>query len=191
MPSRRTKIVGPGRCGSALGSGTPDGGASETISTSPDAWAALTSCLPDMWEADCRGDGGGWASSMGEVTAELSIGEVADGIAASELFVLLPDLLDLSVSVSVSPSPLVSKVEFRGLSVFAPGIFDLRVLKDRADSLVSDFEKEGKDWRASGPAALVGREALPSFDGWLPITFVCFGNKAGKVAGNGDGGWAG
>lgn len=100
----------------------------------------------------------------------------------SALLVLLPDLLDLSVSVSVSPSPLESRAEFRGLSVFAPGIFDRRVLKDRADSLVSDFEKDGKDWRASGPPELVGREALPSLDGWLPIASVCVAQKAGKFA---------
>lgn len=90
------------------------------------------------------GDGGGWASSTGEVSPELSDGEVGD-ITASVLLDLLPDLLDLSVSESVSPSPLESRAEFRGLSVLDPGILDRSVLKDRADSLVSDFEKDGKD----------------------------------------------
>lgn len=97
------------------------------------------------------------------------VGEVGD-MAESVLLVLLPDLLVLMVSVSVSPSPLESKAEFLGLSVFDPGILDRSALKDRAESLVSDLAKEGKDWKVSGPlelgpAELVGLEALPSFDG--------------------------
>lgn len=120
------------------------------------------------------GDGGGWESSSGEVRPEVSMddGEIGD-TAGSEDLAFLPDLEDLSVSESdLSPSPLDSRAEFRGLSVLLPGILDRRVLKDLADSLVSDLLKDGKDCSASGPPALVGLEALPSFDGWLPIALV-------------------
>lgn len=87
-------------------------------------------------------------------------------MAGSEDLVLLADLLDLSVSESdLSPSPLDNRAEFRGLSVLLPGILDRRVLKDLADSLVSDLLKDGKDCSASGPPALVGLEVLPSLDG--------------------------
>lgn len=97
----------------------------------------------------------------------------AGDIAGSEDLNFLPDLLDLSVSESdLSPSPLDNKAEFRGLSVLFPGIFDRKVLKDLADSLVSDLLNDGKDCSASGPPALVGLDALPSFDGWLPIASV-------------------
>lgn len=113
------------------------------------------------------GEGGGWESSSGEVKPDVSTedGEVGD-MAGSEALPFLADLLDLSVSESdLSPSPLESKAEFLGLSVLLPGILDRRVLKDLADSLVSDLLKEGKDCRASGPPALVGLDALPSFEG--------------------------
>lgn len=113
------------------------------------------------------GDGGGWESSSGEVRPEVSMDDGEVGvIAGSEALDFLPDLLDLSVSESdLSASPLDRSAEFRGLSVLFPGILDRRVLKDLADSLVSDLLKEGKDCRASGPPALVGLDALPSFDG--------------------------
>lgn len=82
-----------------------------------------------------------------------------------------PDLPDLMVSLSdLSPSPLDSRAELRGLSLFPePGILDRRALKDLVESLVSDLLKEGRDWRPSGPAELVGLDVLPSLDGWLPI----------------------
>lgn len=113
------------------------------------------------------GDGGGWESSSGEPRPEVSMDDGEVGvIAGSEDLPFLADLLDLSVSESdLSPSPLDSNAEFRGLSVLVPGILDRSVLKDLADSLVSDLLKEGRDCRASGPPALVGLEELPSFDG--------------------------
>lgn len=124
------------------------------------------------------GEGGGWESSRGEVTAEVSIddGDVGD-IAGSDDLVreFRPDRLDLIVSLSdLSISPLGSSAEFRGLSFFPePGILDRRALKDLVESLVSDLLKDGKDCRPSGPAELLGRDAPPSLDGWLPIVLVC------------------
>lgn len=63
-----------------------------------------------------------------------------------------------------------------GVSLFDPGIFDLiEPLRDRADSRVSDFEKEGYESN-DGPASVVGVRApslFPAvFEGWLPIAKV-------------------
>lgn len=119
------------------------------------------------------GDGGGCGSSNGEgeVKAELSLemGETGDAAGSEDLALeCRPDLPDLMVSVSdLSPSPLDSRAEVRGLSLFPdPGILDLRALKDLVESLVSDLLKEGSDCRLSAPAELLGLEVpLPSLEG--------------------------
>lgn len=92
------------------------------------------------------GEGGG-SSSRGDVRAGVplpAVGEEGDK-AGSEALALREDLLDFGASVSVSPSmPSVIKADVRGLSVLEPGILDRSVLKDLAESLVSDLMNEGK-----------------------------------------------
>jgi len=88
---------------------------------------------------------------------------------------LFPDLTDATSDLSTSDSPF--EVEFLGLSVFEPGIFDRSDLNDREDSFVSDLLKEGREERV-GPllstevdetVALGVEVPEPPFDGWLPI----------------------
>jgi len=130
------------------------------------------------------GDGGGWASSRGEVTpVSTDEGEVGDTAGSEDLLrekrPLRPDFTDPASDLSPA-SPLDNSAELRGLSVLAeePGIFDLRVLKDLVESLVSDLLNDGNDCKPSGlrspaPAELLGLGVLlPSFDGWFPIARV-------------------
>jgi hypothetical protein len=70
-------------------------------------------------------------------------------------------------------------VEFLGLSVLpAPGILDLRDLKDRDDSFVSERLKDGYVWRLSPllsapPAEPDARDdEVPSLDDVLPIVTI-------------------
>jgi hypothetical protein len=61
---------------------------------------------------------------------------------------LFPDLTEAASDLSSDASPLERpEVELRGLSVLDPGIFDLKDLNDREDSLVSDLLKEGMEER--------------------------------------------
>lgn len=98
------------------------------------------------------GEGGGLAcSSIGEFISD-SLGEAGLDVAgptesarpvleAAER-VLLPDLTDAASDLSFSV-PDIMDIEFRGLSVLVPGIFDLNDRKDLDDSLVSDLLNDG------------------------------------------------
>jgi hypothetical protein len=56
----------------------------------------------------------------------------------------LERLLGLPEAAASGSSPLVTTVEFLGLSfLFVPGILDLSERKDRDESLVSDLLKDG------------------------------------------------
>lgn len=83
---------------------------------------------------------------------------------------LLPDLTD-APSLLTKASLVVIMVEFRGLSLFEPGILDLSDLNDLDESLVSDLLNDGYDCRPpsglrSTPLAeLPGLEVAPSLDG--------------------------
>lgn len=75
---------------------------------------------------------------------------------------LRPDRTDATSDLSTSVSPLERIVEFRGLSVFPlPGILDRSALNERDDSFVSDFPKEGYDWRPSGRSVAAVAVAEP------------------------------
>lgn len=117
------------------------------------------------------GDGGGCDSSNGEDTADVLMEPGEPGVAKGSderCLEYRDDLPDRTVSESdLSPSPLESSAELRGLSFLAePGILERKVLNDLVESLVSDLLKDGSDCRPSGPATLPGlEEPLPSLDG--------------------------
>ena len=75
----------------------------------------------------------------------------SDGVTGSDPFFaffdfeLDPDFAEFVVSARSKLGIVASdcEKELRGLSVFWPGIFDLKPLKERADSLVSDLLNEG------------------------------------------------
>jgi len=141
----------------------PDGGWSETWSTSPLRRAASTSRCPARREADWMGDGGGLGSSRGDVTSSVGSCVGEGGESASSLWPAfpreerpaLPDLTDATSDFSPAPagSPLGSPdVDALGLSVFAPGILDFKAPRnDLAESFVSALLKEGYDWRLFNP----------------------------------------
>ena len=112
----------------------PVGGASETLSTSPLLCALFTAPCPFPTDAERVGDGGGCCASL-----MLSRGRSIDGMLGLASEGLFSDVLSVGVSKPAD--------EVRGLSVLleALGIFDLmEPFSDAlADSLVSDFEREG------------------------------------------------
>ena len=93
-------------------------------------------------------------------------------------FELFPDRTDAASDLSPSRSPLTNpEVEFRGLSLLLPGIFDLNApLNDRLDSLVSALLNDGYDWRLSSPLSnevcdtlAFGVLAPEPLEFWFPI----------------------
>jgi len=86
---------------------------------------------------------------------------------------LRPDLTDaasdFSTAAAAAASPLDSKVEFLGLSVFPPpGILDRKERNERVESLVSDLLKLGYDCRLS-PGPPPPPLEPPSLEVWFPI----------------------
>lgn len=130
---------------------SPEGGASETWSTSPCCCAFPTALCPFPTDAESVGDGGGLGDpDLVGVAASLS----SDGVTGSGVglpflpFELAEDLFD---SARSRFPPSFAEIEFLGLSDLAPGIFDRSPRKEREDSLVSDLPKEGYDWSPSPP----------------------------------------
>ena len=128
------------------------------------------------------GDGGGWSSASGELTAAISTdeGEPGEGAESARLarpggdLPLLPDLTDAASACS-APSPFASIAEPLGLSVLPePGILERRERKERDESLVSDLLKEGYDCKPPSPFPTALEGAAPaSLEDWLPMVSLC------------------
>lgn len=123
------------------------------------------------------GDGGGCASSSSK-TEVADSGDTGLVMESTRLdldtadLLLRPDRTDATSDLSTRVSPLERTVELRGLSVFPPpGILDRSALKERDDSFVSDFPREGYDWRPSVAAVAPAEPLEPplSFEFWFPI----------------------
>jgi len=144
----------------------PEGGASETWSTSPEFWALLTALCPLPTDADRVGEGGGWGE------AGRGLGATSDSVAGTESIVGFepPDLAlpEDFCDMDLSRCPLVTSAaenELLGLSDFAPGIFERNPRNERDDSLVSDLLNEGYDCNVSLPD--LSREVDDAFLGVL------------------------
>lgn len=183
--SRRTRMDWPGCVACVLGSGAAAaGGDSETLSTSPFAWAALTLCFPAFIDADWMGDGGGWSSlnDEGDLTCgesidddEMDVGDEAESLrlrrasGGREDRLARLDLMELASDRSTDASVLLRMAEDLGLSFLPlPGILDRSDLNDRVESFVSDRLNEGYDCRPSGPDDLEDAPPL-SFEPWFPM----------------------
>lgn len=156
----------------------PEGGASETWSTSPELCALLTALCPLPTDAESVGERGGWGDP------DRGLGASSDSVAGTESTVgfELPDfpLPDDFCDIDLSRCPLVTSAaekELLGLSDLDPGIFDRKPRNEREDSLVSDLLKEGYDCNVSPPdlsmdveeAFLGVLEPSLDFEGCWPI----------------------